>query len=1689
MECTVTDCKAGPRDGKWKTPELPVTAALALLDRHRQDHHSISSDVVRGGGGSSEGVSRGRLAKLDRPKISENCSQQDFEFFKTEWQAYHDSNGEQPEKIMKEQLLQCAEESLRKTIRYSVGLRMQDITLASLMEEVKIAAVERQSDMLNEVRLMEAKQERGEPVRKFLARLRGLADICQIKVTCACGETPSYADKIIHTTLVKGLVDNETKGEILSKVDKLTLEQTVAFVEARETGQRSLAGLGGPTLAGQQVHAVRDYSESKCWRCGETGHTPRFKGCKAIKSTCKKCNKVGHFARCCKEETERVKTNANRINMFGMKLYSRKMSKGIESVKLKNEVFFKSTKKFEPKAAKPSPMVQITIRVDVEAYFNHQPQLNCKLQPCFLDKFRRRGSPIMPYMIKAITDTGAQANVMGDKHLKEIGMDTTCLYPTSVTMDCPNDMKLDAIGVFFAYIRAKSPITNDTLLHRGMVYVVKGDILLLSETALIDLGIIPENFPQVGQFGGYKQPDDGIVSFDSAKHNNITFLPEESHQPLTLAEIATKKRDPCDFSDNQTSLPSEGEDKQTVDDKKQVPRVVTSIDTMVKQPEGECDPESTLPCRCPRRRFADPPETLPMPATASNITALENWIKNYFKDSAFNQCRRQPWPMTTGKPMKIHTKPDTKPFCCKRPSTIPLHFRDQVRADIESDIKKGILERVPAGRPDTWCARLVIQPKKNGKARRTVDLSYLSKHGLEESHHTRSAPMVAKSVPANKFKSTLDCVDGYHGIVLAEEDRHKTTFATEFGMFQYTRAPQGYLSSGDNYSRYTDSILEDCPTTTEHRDWEKIVDDIITWSETIEEAFYRICSLLSHCNKNGLVFSPRKFRFARREVEFAGFLITDTGIKPATRYTESIQNFPTPKNISEVRSWYGLINQVAYCFSKTETMAPFRHLLSPGTEFLWTDELEQSFIASKKKIMELIQEGVYSFDPKMVTCLSTDYSKEGFGWMLQQKICQCEPISPTCCTEGWRLVLAGGAFCSKAEKNYSPIEGEAAAIVKGLRDTKYYTLGCQHLYIATDHKPLVGIFGDKNLVDIENKRLAKFKEKTMWWRFKIIYNPGKSQTAADALSRTKPLHPLYIAMDTTNDEQEILELNLTAFHGIPVDKQEDQELLSWARVYEATQKDKTLVRVIDEVERGMPDSSYQLEKDLRPFHQFRHSLHVVDGVLCYKDRLVIPETLRHTVLASIHAAHQGVTGMASRIDETVFWPGIHTDIIRTKNSCKTCLREAPSQPAGFPTAPPSPEYPFQMIVADYFSLQGHNFLVVACRFTGWQQVFPAPPGQFDSKSFINMMRQFFACWNIPEHLTTDGGPQMMSADVQAWLRKLDVHHQTSSSYFPHANTRAEVAVKSTKRMLLDNLTRNGGLDTDRFLRAILQYRNTPHQDCKKSPAQMVFGRMLRDFTPAMPYKYSPSADWCINQELRERLLAKSREQDGERLARNTRQLEELPIGTPVVIQNQTGQYPTKWDKTGVIVEIKPHNQLIIKVDGSRRLTLRNRRFVKRLDIGTSFPQLSVGVPPSPPPQPHRHDSPPQPMPPSASTHQKSGQPKPSPPDNLPPPPASEPRIIAEDLVQPVDEVTGVVGGETGGAEEAPDARGMGHGMDGDVGTNSHSPEEVPEQENEAATSYTDRPSRIRKPNVKYSATEYDLCSIRMKSKKHKMKPM
>ena len=65
----------------------------------------------------------------------------------------------------------------------------------------------------------------------------------------------------------------------------------------------------------------------------------------------------------------------------------------------------------------------------------------------------------------------------------------------------------------------------------------------------------------------------------------------------------------------------------------------------------------------------------------------------------------------------------------------------------------------------------------------------------------------------------------------------------------------------------------------------------------------------------------------------------------------------------------------------------------------------------------------------------------------------------------------------------------------------------------------------------------------------------------------------------------------------------------------------------------------------------------------------------------------------------------------------------------------------------------------------------------------------------------------------------------------------------------------------------------------------------------------------------------------ERFDEHTRPLTPLQIGDQVLFQNQRGPHPTKGGKSGMIADAKPFYQYLVKVDGSGRLTTRNRRFL------------------------------------------------------------------------------------------------------------------------------------------------------------------
>ena len=113
------------------------------------------------------------------------------------------------------------------------------------------------------------------------------------------------------------------------------------------------------------------------------------------------------------------------------------------------------------------------------------------------------------------------------------------------------------------------------------------------------------------------------------------------------------------------------------------------------------------------------------------------------------------------------------------------------------------------------------------------------------------------------------------------------------------------------------------------------------------------------------------------------------------------------------------------------------------------------------------------------------------------------------------------------------------------------------------------------------------------------------------------------------------------------------------------------------------------------------------------------------------------------------------------------------------------------------------------------------------------------------------------------------------------------------------------------------------KDIGLSPAQMLLHRQLRDHIPVNPKLYKPNRSWIISAMDREHAIERRNANDTTRYNSTAHDLPPLVPRTPVTIQTKR-----KWDRSGVVVEVLPNRQYRIKVDGSGRVVLRNRRFLK-----------------------------------------------------------------------------------------------------------------------------------------------------------------
>ncbi len=126
------------------------------------------------------------------------------------------------------------------------------------------------------------------------------------------------------------------------------------------------------------------------------------------------------------------------------------------------------------------------------------------------------------------------------------------------------------------------------------------------------------------------------------------------------------------------------------------------------------------------------------------------------------------------------------------------------------------------------------------------------------------------------------------------------------------------------------------------------------------------------------------------------------------------------------------------------------------------------------------------------------------------------------------------------------------------------------------------------------------------------------------------------------------------------------------------------------------------------------------------------------------------------------------------------LGMAPSQPCAPPSHQTLPVYTFQCICSDFFTYKGISYLVSVDRYSNWPIVERSTGG---AQGLIASLRQLFGTFGIAEELSSDSGPEFSSAATQTFLRSMGVHHRLSSVAYLHSNRRAEIGVKTLKRLI------------------------------------------------------------------------------------------------------------------------------------------------------------------------------------------------------------------------------------------------------------------------------------------------------------------
>lgn len=752
-------------------------------------------------------------------------------------------------------------------------------------------------------------------------------------------------------------------------------------------------------------------------------------------------------------------------------------------------------------------------------------------------------------------------------------------------------------------------------------------------------------------------------------------------------------------------------------------------------------------------------------------------------------------------PDKVHNQ---------RGFAVPRKWRESWKRMLEEHLAAGRLR--PSISPYASAAFVTPKKDKTVDPRWVNDYRSLNSNTIKDRTPLPVPDVVLADAACAKIWGKIDMTNAFFQTPLADEDIEKAAIKTPWGLFEWTVMPQGLCNAPATHQARVNEALRHLIGVC----CEAFVDDIIIYSNTLEEHEQNCRAVLEALRQAGLYCSKKKTDLFTTRTEFLGHVISRDGLEADKSKVEKIENWPRPRTVSQVRGFLGLVQYlrkfVPGLAEHTSVLTPLTKKGLADVERLWGKKEEGAFMAIKRIVTSLPVLQPLRHDSEEPIWLMTDASKVGVGAVLLQGT-------------DWKTARPCGFYSRQyiaAEKNYPTHEQELLAIVAALKAWRIDLLGTA-FRVLTDHDTLKHLQTQPTL----SKRQARWIETLADYDYELSYVPGKKNVVADSLSRFSFPH---------DDGKE----PAMAVRGI------SHHSLSRA--------------VIDRIKKGYEEDAFcaQILGSLGSSSSFS----LCEGLIYFEsDRLVVPKDieLRETLLHDAHDAlgHLGAKKTLSRLSSSFFFPGMRRTVEKYVASCDGWQRNKSrtTTKAGKLHSLPVPPRPFSDIALDFVGPLPKSdgmdlMLTVTDRLTGYSRVIGCRTTDGAKEIAQRVFEGWFTLFGSPERMVSDRDKLFTSKFWEAMHKKMGIKLQMSTSFHPETDGRSERTNKTIVQVLRNYVSRQQ-TDWLRYLPlAEFAVNSAVNESTGKTPFEVVLG-----YSPSLfPSDIAPTTVAAVEDLAEERKL-------------------------------------------------------------------------------------------------------------------------------------------------------------------------------------------------------------------------------------------